>query len=167
MKKLKDLIYDYNDIFLAIIIIIVAGAVIFWKVSDIMAYPSFAKQQQEQQQSQDVNVEDIDLTPSDVTPNLNPGTDVIGEDDPEGGNPVAEDPTPQKPTGDVKFEIKEKEYLSTVASNLKAAGLISDDKAFIKTVEDLKLDSKIQIGEFTIPAGSTAEQIARIITKTN
>ena len=169
MKKFKDFIYDYNDILLASLIIIVAGAIIFWKVTDIMAYPAFAKQQQESKVQQEVDITDLDLDPVDVDPNMNPGTDVIGE-----GNEVTPVTPPENqpannpaPTGNTKFEIKEKQYLSTVAANLKAAGLIKDDKAFIKLVEDLKLDSKLQIGTFEIPAGSTDEQIAKIITRTN
>lgn len=166
MKKFKDLIYDYNDILLAILIIIVAGAVIFVKVSDIMAYPSFAKNEPKQQQ--EVDFSDVDLDPIDVDPVINDGTDVIGEDEPDDSLPV-DDPqetTPVAPTGDVKFEVKQGEYLSTVASNLKKLGLIEDSSAFVKKVEEMKLDSKLQIGTFTIPAGSTMEDIAKIITKT-
>ena len=166
MKKFKDLIYDYNDILLAILIIIVAGAVIFVKVSDIMAYPSFAKN--EPRKEQDVDFSDVDLDPIDVQPVINDGTDVIGEDDPDDSLPITnpEPTTPPTPTGDVKFEVKQGEYLSNVASNLKKAGLIEDSSAFVKKVEEMKLESKLQIGEFTIPAGSSMEDIAKIITRT-
>lgn len=165
MKKLKDLIYDYNDIVIAIVIIVIAALVIFVKVSDIMAYPTFAKN--DTPQSQDVDFSDVDLNPVDVDPVINPGTDTI-QGNPEDEDPVAPVDTPDnKPSGDVKFEVKSGEYLSTVASNLKAKGLISDASAFVKKVEEMKLDNKLQIGEFTIPSGSSDEQIAHIITRTN
>ena len=169
MKKLKDFIYDYNDIVLAILIIIVAGAVIFWKVSDIMAYPAFAKAQQEaKQQEQTINMDDIDLTPTPIDTNVNPGTDEIGGEGSEGqATPeVPPEVTPQ-PKVDKKFEVKSGDYFSTAAKNLKTAGLIEDSQAFIQTVKDLGLESKLQIGIFTIPAGATYEEIAHILTKTN
>ena len=165
MKKLKDLVYDYNDIFLAIVIIIVAGAVIFWKVSDIMAYPTFAKNQQ--QQEQEVNVDDIDLNPIPVDENVNPGTDEVGEN--------TDTPTPQAPennptplpAADTKFEVKQGDFFSTAADKLLQAGLIKDKQEFIKTVQGMGLENKLQIGIFTIPAGSSDTEIAKILTKTN
>ena len=169
MKKIKDFIYDYNDIVLAILIIVVAGAVIFWKVSDIMAYPSFAKAQQEaKQQEQTIDMDDIDLTPIPVDTNVNPGTDEIGGEGSEGQTTpeVTPEVTPQ-PKVDKKFEVKSGDYFSTAAKNLKTAGLIEDSQAFIQTVKDLGLESKLQIGIFTIPAGATYEEIAHILTKTN
>lgn len=171
MKKLKDLIYDYNDILLAILIIIVAGAVIFWKVSDIMAYPAFAKAQQAaQQKEQGINIDDMDLDPIPVDQNVNPGTDEIGGTEGEQTPAVTPEPQPQvnpQPVVDKKFEVKSGDYFSTAAKNLKDAGLIDDSQAFIQKVKDLGLESKLQIGIFTIPAGADYEQIAHILTKTN
>ncbi len=172
MKKLKDLIYDYNDIVLAILIILIASAIIFWKVSDIMAYPAFAKAQQEaNQQEQTIDMTDVDLTPTPVDENVNPGTDEITSGGEQEQTPVTptQETTPQNTTGavDKKFEVKQGDYFSTAAKNLKNAGLIDDTQKFIDTVKSMGLESKLQIGIFTIPAGATYEQIAKILTKTN
>ena len=40
MNKLKDIIYDKNDIFIALIIVIIAGLIIHNRIEIIMAYPS-------------------------------------------------------------------------------------------------------------------------------
>ena len=157
MKKFKDLIYDYNDILLAIIIIIVAAAVIFWKVADVMAYPSLIRNSQKHSGTTEITeISNLDLTQEEVDP--------IAETD-----PAPEDDLTQTPyVGiDQDFEIKSGEYLSTVATNLLNQGLIQDKNEFVKTVESMGLASKVQIGKFTIPAGSSYEQIAKIITKTN
>lgn len=168
MKKLKDLIYDYNDIVLAIVIIVIASAIIFWKVSDIMAYPAFSKAQREaQQQEQTIDMSDVDLTPAPVDENVNPGTDVVPEVDQNAATPQPQPEQNTKPTVDKKFEVKQGEYFSTAAKNLKNAGLIEDSQKFIETVKSMGLESKLQVGIFTIPAGSTDEQIAKILTKTN
>ena len=39
MKKLKDFIYDKNDIIIAILILAAATLVIFWRLSVILEYP--------------------------------------------------------------------------------------------------------------------------------
>ena len=35
MNKLKDLVYDYNDLFVALVIVVIAGVLIFWRISCI------------------------------------------------------------------------------------------------------------------------------------
>ena len=163
MRKLKDFIYDYNDIMLAVVIIVVAAGVIFWKVTDVMAYPSFIRNANKQNQQTEIG--QIDTTPIEVEPIVEPGPDVTTE--PEVTTPPVEQTPPSVVAADTKFEIKSGEYLSTVAKNLQSQGLISDSSAFVKTVENMNLSSRIQVGTFTIPAGATDEQIAKIITRTN
>ncbi len=65
MKRIKDFIYDYNDIFLAILIIIIAAAVIFWKVSDIMAYTG-STASNTTAATETVDFSGTDLTPTEV-----------------------------------------------------------------------------------------------------
>ena len=163
MRKLKDFIYDYNDIMLAVVIIVVAAGVIFWKVTDVMAYPSFIRNASKQNEQTEIG--QIDTTPIDVEPIVEPGPEVTTE--PEVTTPPVEQTTPSIVAADTKFEIKSGEYLSTVAKNLQSQGLVSDSSAFVKTVENMNLASRIQVGTFTIPAGATDEQIAKIITRTN
>ena len=40
MKKLKDFIYDTNDILIALIILAIAALIIVWRMNAIMGYPS-------------------------------------------------------------------------------------------------------------------------------
>lgn len=40
MKKIRDFIYNTNDILLVLIILVVAAGVIMWRMEAIMAYPS-------------------------------------------------------------------------------------------------------------------------------
>ena len=164
MKKLKDLVYDYNDILLAIVIIVVAAGVIFWKVSDVMAYPSFIRNANKQTQQTEIG--SIDTEPIDVEPIAEPGPEVTTE--PTETTTPPDDTTPSLVAADTKFEIKSGEYLSTVAKKLQSQGLIADANSFVNLVDkEMKLSSKIQVGTFTIPAGATDEQIAHIITRTN
>jgi multidrug resistance efflux pump len=40
MNKFKDFLYDKNDIMVALVILIVAAVVIFFRINAIMDYPS-------------------------------------------------------------------------------------------------------------------------------
>ena len=39
MKRIKDFIHDTNDILLAVIIVLIAAGVIFWRLRIILEYP--------------------------------------------------------------------------------------------------------------------------------
>ena len=42
MKRLKDFIHDTNDILLAVIIVVIAAGIIFWRLNIILDYPEKA-----------------------------------------------------------------------------------------------------------------------------
>ena len=41
IKRIRDFIYDINDVFVAIVILLIAVGVIFWRSTSIMAYPQY------------------------------------------------------------------------------------------------------------------------------
>ena len=45
MNKIKDLIYNMNDILVAMLILAVAASIIYWRVETIMDYPAYAAAQ--------------------------------------------------------------------------------------------------------------------------
>jgi len=171
MKKLKDLIYDYNDIVLALIIIIIAGAVIFWKVSDIMAYPTFAKNQDDGKQNE-VVIDPADLEKTDVDPIVAPGEDFeSGENtsEDEQGEQTTTDPQAQGQTQtqtgttkDVMFTVPSGYVSSKIAGKLEKEGICKAEE-FTAAVTKLNAETKLRAGDFKIPAGSTAEDIVKII----
>lgn len=65
----------------------------------------------------------------------------------------------------ISFEINKGESSYAVAKNLKAAGFIEDAAEFDTYLCSTGLDRKICAGTFTIPEGSSEEEIARIIAK--
>ena len=172
MKKIKDLIYDYNDIFVALLIIAVAGAIIFWRVTNIMAYPDYISGKT-QSQTGEVDFSDVDLTPTNVDDiNENPEditTDTSeegqGEQTPTDESP-AEDPTQTAQTdaeGNYVVEIPKGSSALGIARILKAQGIISDEDAFMEKVEELDATMKMKYGTYKIPQGSSAEQIINIL----
>lgn len=170
MKKLKDLIYDYNDIFVALLIIAVAGAIILWRVTNIMDYPDYLAGK-EQTQTGDVDFSDVDLTPE-VVDDFNQDPDEITTqtpDDTAGEQTPAEEQTPEggavQPADGtpVTVDIPKGSSANGIAKILKEAGLIDDVDAFLETVEKLDATMKMKYGTYKIPQGSTAEEIVDIL----
>ena len=169
MRKIKDLIYDYNDIFVALLIIAAAAAIIFWRVTDIMAYPEYLAGK-EQTQTGDVDFSDVDLTPVDVEPfNEDPEeiTSEGGEDQSGEQTPAEEPDTPEEPAqhaqtdadGNFVVEIPKGSSALRIANILKDLGVISDADAFMDKVEEMDAVMKLKYGTYKIPAGSSAEEI--------
>ena len=172
MKKIKDLIYDYNDIFVALLIIAVAGAIIFWRVTNIMAYPDYLAGK-DQTQTGEVDFSDVDLTPTNVDDfNENP-EDITTEPSEEGqgeqtpaDETQTEEPTQTAQTdadGNYVVEIPKGSSALGIARILKAQGIISDEDAFMEKVEELDATMKMKYGTYKIPQGSSAEQIINIL----
>ena len=173
MKKIKDLIYDYNDIFVALLIIAVAGAIILWRVTNIMAYPDYLAGK-EQAQSGEVDFTDVDLTPTNVD-EFNENPEDIDTQTQEGGesgeqtpadDPSQEDPTQTAQTdadGNYVVEIPKGSSALGIARILKAQGIISDEDAFMDKVEEMGATMKLKYGTYRIPQGSSAEEIINIL----
>ncbi len=173
MKKIKDLIYDYNDIFVALLIIAAAGAIIFWRVTDIMAYPDYLAGK-EQTQAGDVDFSDVDLTPVNVD-EFNEQPDDITAPEGSGENQGGEQ-TPAEPDqdetpataqtdadGNYVVEIPKGSSAQGIARILKEQGIISDVDAFMDTVDAMGATMKMKYGTYKIPQGSSAEQIVEIL----
>ncbi len=160
MKKIRDFIYDYNDIFLAILIIVVAAAVIFWKVSDIMAYTGATASSSTSTAA--VDMSNVDLTIQPVE-NINPDPEEITTSAVQTPDPPV---TPiQTVTKDTSFTVPSGSSSGKIASLLEQAGLIKSKDEFTALVKEMGVETKLKAGTFTIPAGSTMEDIAKILSK--
>nr|NCC45387.1 hypothetical protein [Clostridia bacterium] len=173
MKKLKDLIYDYNDIVVAILIIILAGAIISWRINYIIAYPKYLAEQTAGEISDDINLDDIDLSLSDIEDiNDNP-EDIVS--DPASG-PPAEDPQDAEPPNtddegefvtaqDASFTVPPGVSGTKIAQLLYEENLVESSQQFITAVAKKNAETKLMAGTFNIPAGSTVEDIVNILTR--
>ena len=171
MKKIKDLIYDYNDIFVALLIIAAAAAIILWRVSDIMAYPEYLAGK-EQTQTGDVDFSEIDLTPVEVEEfNDNPDEITVDENQGSEQTPAEEPSNTEEPSqtasvdedGNYRIEIPKGSSAQGIARILKDQGVISDIDAFMDKVEELGATMKMKYGNYKIPQGSSAEEIINIL----
>ena len=64
----------------------------------------------------------------------------------------------------VSFTIQGGEGSATVGNKLQDAGLVDSGSRFNRYLEDNNYDNVIQPGTYSIPKGSTYEEVAQIIT---
>ncbi|PKM84857.1 MAG: hypothetical protein CVU86_05080 [Firmicutes bacterium HGW-Firmicutes-11] len=173
MNRLKDLIYNKNDVLIALVIVLVAGFVIFDRIGVIMDYPSMLTAQAAEQ-----NGEVVPETPGNDGVDLDPETPV--SDDPGSEDPVtdgeepavdppAPDPDPEQTTGEpavqqVSVYIEYGVNGSQIAQLLVDAGLLENTDAFYTALSAAGADTKLQAGSFKIPSNATPAEIIQIIT---
>jgi len=168
MKKLKDFIYDKNDIVIAILILAVAALIISWRLGIILEYPK-------QLLGSD--------NPSVQTPvggDENPsGGDISGQPD-DGDNEGDGDQDDEGQTGtdehgdiplwdggmlteEVTVDV-EGASASAAVKCLVNAGLFEDYAEYQKICEEEGMNhEKVSAGTFTFKKGSTKKEIAKKI----
>lgn len=72
---------------------------------------------------------------------------------------------PVSADGSIQFKVRGGLLSSTVAREMREAGVISNDKKFDEYLEKNGYAKKIREGKYNIPKGASYEQIARIITR--
>ena len=173
---MRDFFYNKGDVLIAILIILVAATVIYFRVGIVMGNPDPGERirdffsslnlpgqsgepavtgTEDDEGQQAAQPDDTDTpTQEDQTPADEPG----GQDpEPEGTAP------PPSASADVTITVNAGDAASTIADKLLAAGAISDKQAFLAEVEAQGAASKLKQGTFTIPAGSSISDIIKIL----
>ena len=134
MNKIRDIIYNVSDILVTLLIIIAALILISWRVSAIMHYG----------------------TPDDT----GSGTQVEETDGSSDAESNDSDSQTKAPSGTVSAN----QSAQAIGQALASAGLVTDSQTFINAVNAAGAATRLKVGSFTIPAGSTPEQIVVILT---
>ena len=176
MKRFKDLVYDYNDIFVAVLIVIIAGAVIFWRIGDIMEYPEYLARIHAGETTDDLDLGELDLTPEEVEdinenpeeittdPSADQGEANEGESGETAGDPPQTEQSFTTKT-EVKFTVPPGVTGTKIAQLLYEENLVESPEAFVTAVSKANAETKLMAGTFTIPAGSTVEDIVDKLTR--
>ena len=148
MNKFRDFIYNVSDILVTLLIIIAALLLITWRVSAIMQYGSSDVTDISAQTEQAANSASADS-----------GDDSAASDSGEKESKAA-----ASVSSDVSFTVSPNQSAESIGQALADAGLVSDKQAFLSAVDAAGAATRLKIGSFTIPAGSTPEQIVVILT---
>ena len=175
MKKTKDFLYNWNDILVIILILIVAAVLILWRVGIIMDYPKYmAAQAQEKAMAEKEAAEA--LTP--VTPSETGTPSTTGSSGSSTGSTSTEEEA--EPGSGPKNGrlwsggmLREEVSVTTAsgsasdaAQSLVDAGLFTSYEDFAAICEYNGFDpTDIKANDFTFPPGTTQAQIAEEVTK--
>ncbi len=170
IEKIKDILYDSFDYVVMLAIVAIVVGIIGWRL-DIL----FAKDIDKPSTDKDVVVvgpgknvhnepgnEDGDDTALETDIDTEKDTDIIIEENKDNETVEPENPVTNK---EIKVIIPAGSLPGKIASILVENGLIDNSKNFIAKAVELKLDTKLKSGTFTIPVGSSYEEILSIITK--
>ena len=172
MNKLKDIIYDKNDLLIALVILLLASFVIYQKIDLIMDYPTSIEAQalanaetpvvEESSDTSEVpeTEENTTADQEEASDNEEPAENDVADTDE--GNAAAEEDTQTKET--VTLTIEYGATGSQIAQNLVDSGVLNSKQEFYDAVNKAGADTRLQAGEFTIPAGSTPDEVISIIT---
>jgi len=78
--------------------------------------------------------------------------------------PVPPATLPQAPPADIIFTIQPGEIPDVVAERLAASGRIDDSDLFLDRLSERGTDTRLQVGTFTIQAGSSLDEVIDALT---
>ncbi|MBB6214646.1 cytoskeletal protein RodZ [Anaerosolibacter carboniphilus] len=166
-EKFKDLLYEASDVLLAFAIILIMSTVITWKVSDSLAFstdkltngPTVAEQEPSSSDEKPLKEPS-----SKVAPDASQNTPSSESQTPSDLETVVTTVAPQ-PTA-IQVDIPSGTPGSGIANILKQKGLIDNTAKFIARIQELKLEAKLKSGQFSVPSGSSLDDVIYIITGT-
>ncbi len=175
MNKLKDIIYDKNDLLIALVILLCASFVIYEKIDVIMDYPSSLGAQTLTEQKEVA----VDYTgTTEDTDETNASTDQENTDSSSDQDKKAATEDSSKPESNSSDNADNKtqpekftltiDYGATgsqIAQDLVDSGLLNSKQEFYDAVNKAGADTRLQAGSFNIPVGSTPDEIISIITE--
>ena len=174
---MRDFFYNKGDVLIAILIILIAATVIYFRVGIVMGNPDPGERIRDFISSLNLpgqsgepavtgTVDDEGQEGSQTAPPVDTDSPAQ-EDQTPADEPAAQDDEPEGQTpvtsADITITVNAGDAASTIADKLLAAGAISDKQAFLAEVEAQGAASKLKQGTFTIPAGSSISDIIKIL----
>ena len=147
MNRIKDFFYDKNDIFVALIILAVAALIIYTRIDKIMAYPDTLLET-DSSQTASTAAQATTTAPTQATTAAATTTTA----------------TTAPAQTSKSIVISDDAISTTVSQQLADAGLVSSAADFEAALQKANMTSQIRSGTYTIPVGSTNEQIIELIT---
>jgi len=153
MNRIKNFLYDTNDILVAVIILCCAAFVIVAHVNAIITYPE-----------KSIAIENSQGGYIRPVPAPEPGSEPEPglEPEPEPGP----EPEPPENTEIVNHSlyIAYGQSMNEIADNIVHLGLFDDRQDFLNHIESNNAGLKVQAGDFIIPSNSTKDEVIKIIT---
>lgn len=168
MEKLKDFLYDKNDILIAFLVLVFAALLIIWRMNVIMDYPEKMFAEEGMSDSSVVGGEEDDSEGDDSqsgSPTQPDQDDESAADADQGGGSDDAAPSSLWADGRLTREVEVDVYGNSAMAAVNClvdAGLFTDYAEYQRICEDTGLNhEKVSAGTLTFAAGTTKQEIAR------
>lgn len=173
MKKLKDFLYDNNDLIVAFAILVVAAFLIMWRMDTIIEYPKTlvgGEAPEVSEPAPDNNSQDVKDSDSkeDEKDQSTPAADDNKKDDKSSDDDSSsEQPKELWTNGALSKTVEVKVSGDSAAAAVQClidADLFKDYSEYQSLCDSLGIDhQKVSAGNFTFEKGTTKKDIARAI----
>ncbi|MFA5637561.1 MAG: hypothetical protein WCY49_05360 [Anaerovoracaceae bacterium] len=140
MNKLKDIIYNKNDLVIVLVILVLAGLLIWNRVEALSDYPKILIANAQEQGLLYGDPDKVEVNP--------------GED--------------QEPPDDAVMYavyINPGDSLQTIGGYMVSVGLFPTVSDFVSLIEDMGLSTQVKTGNFIIPSTASPSEVIDIIIK--
>lgn len=138
LKKIKDLLYNKNDVVIVLAVLVVASLLIWNRIGVIMDYPSNLIASANQESGLSDKPEVVTDNPDE---NIQPPDEVVM----------------------YAVYINPGETLQEIGQKFVDVGLFPSAEAFIQLANDMGIATTIKAGNFILPSDSTPEEVMEII----
>ncbi|SET33125.1 hypothetical protein SAMN05660297_02047 [Natronincola peptidivorans] len=169
MEKIRDILHDFSDVFIAIIITVTMLVVVAWNLGDwfddnntasAIDTASTIEESNKEIQSKLPEIDsEIDEAPEETVVEEVPP---VEESQEESSTPIEITVVASK-----QITIPNGTPGVGVARILQENGLIENTQDFIRVAEELDLSLKLKSGTFQIPTDATIETMVKIIARSN
>ncbi len=177
MNKLKDLIYNVNDIIVAFVILLVVGLIINVSIHNIMEYPeTLAKEQQlaqeknkpkktdNNQDNQMTNVANQDNSSNNENNETNTNSENNTQQNNNSNGSSNSENNTNKPTGFCSVYIEYGESIDSIAEKFVTVKLFENKQQFKDMVKYKNVAEKLRAGNFVLSVNATPEEVMDTIT---
>ncbi|MBS4537815.1 hypothetical protein GOQ27_05040 [Clostridium sp. D2Q-11] len=167
-EKVKDLLYDYIDYFLILLVVLLIGAIIGWRL-DILFGDNELEETDNNIQIEESNDENVeDSTKEEQEKNSDEDAENDERDDQEKDNSGREESSSVnnqdgQAKEEISLDIPEGSLPPNTAQILLDNGVIQDKNQFLSRASELGLDIKLRSGSYTFIKNSDLDTIIKIL----
>lgn len=161
MKKffetLKDVLYDFMDYAMMLVIIVVVAGIIGWRLDILFAKddPSFAQKDP---------AEETLISEKNTDSNEEDNSDKDTDSDQDDTNQEEDsDKDKESPASTITVHIPQGSSTESIGNILEEKDLISSTSDFNKKVKSMKLEKHLRAGDYDIDSDSSLETIVKVI----
>jgi preprotein translocase subunit SecF len=171
MRIIRDFIYNISDVVVVLLIIAVSGFII-WDKADVLmnvgANTQFSEgtevSEAQEQNTQNIETQTDKIPESSIKEEMNTSPAETKAAVTKKEDTKKENTKKAATTKGGSFTVKEHWTSYEVAKSLADKGYIKDELKFDQKMISKKADTRVHPGTFKIPAGSTDDQIIKILT---